>query len=332
VCAIRLHRRLGFMLVELLVVIAIIGVLVALLLPAVQSAREAARRLSCQNNLRQMGLAAHSHHDALGHFPTSGNNITITRVAGAPASARSTPYQQAGVLFQILPYLEQQNGYQADDRTARGLTVKIYYCPSRRPVVTRTDNSGNLLGLNDYACPLWKDSTAGPGLGGNNPGCWNWWSDSTGDDVNHPYYRNTAFVRGGKGTTMFPPGRIPELTDGASNVLLAAEKFVDPTRYRPPQLAADPVEGPWGSLSFTDNGYFGGWSWATMRCTMFGPIRDQRYGAIAYWQIFGSAHPTAVNSVFADGSVKPISYTVPNPVFQALCRKDDGLTVDLTGF
>jgi prepilin-type processing-associated H-X9-DG protein len=113
---------------------------------------------------------------------------------------------------------------------------------------------------------------------------------------------------------------------------MVAEKFVDPTRYEPVQLNQDPST-IWGQLGFTDSGYWGGFtSWSTMRCSMGGPIRDQPYTNNAYWQMFGSAHPNGINAVFADGSVKSISYSIPNPIFQVLCRKGDGLVVDLTGF
>src|SRR5262245_37386279 len=91
-----LSRALGFTLVELLVVIAIIGVLVALLLPAVQAAREAARRMQCTNNLRQLGLALHNYHDVNQWFP-----LNYRPVAAGPYS-----WMQA-----ILPYIEQQNLY-----------------------------------------------------------------------------------------------------------------------------------------------------------------------------------------------------------------------------
>src|SRR5262245_56091327 len=98
--------RRAFTLVELLVVIAIIGTLVSLLLPAVQATREASRRTQCQNNLKQMWLAFHQHHDTLRFFPTGGWDwITPpTYISGTPSTGRP---QQAGWGFQILPYVEQ---------------------------------------------------------------------------------------------------------------------------------------------------------------------------------------------------------------------------------
>src|SRR6478609_5597921 len=97
----KLFKRSGFTLVELLVVIAIIGVLVALLLPAVQSARESARRLQCQNHLKQLALAVHNFENSLKIFPSHGTAGNANFINGAPASANSDPPQQAGALFQI---------------------------------------------------------------------------------------------------------------------------------------------------------------------------------------------------------------------------------------
>jgi prepilin-type N-terminal cleavage/methylation domain-containing protein len=329
---------LGFTLVELLVVIAIIGILIALLLPAVQAARESARRTHCINNLKQIGVAVHNFHDTFKHFPTAGNNGGITRIGGGPATAMTTPFQNAGALFQILPYLEQEGLYQeATDQPIRAKMVPAYYCPSRRPLIARIhSNNIDVVGLNDYAMPMWKDTTAGGGLGGANPGCWNMWNDATGDLVNHPFYKSTVFVRGGKGTERFNPAQFNDILDGTSNTIMMAEKFVDPKRYMPGALSQADVETAttqstnWGSLNFTDSGYLGGFtSWSTMRCSQGGPIQDKPYTTIAYWQMFGSAHPFAMHAVLADGSVRPFKYSIINGVFQVLCRRADGISINV---
>jgi prepilin-type N-terminal cleavage/methylation domain-containing protein len=120
-------KRSGFTLVELLVVIAIIGILVALLLPAVQSAREASRRTSCQNNLRQIGLAIHSFHDTKGHLPSGGR----------PPAAGTVRY---GIFTVLLPFLEQEGLYDTYDTSVNwshsinlpvtGQRLALYECPS----------------------------------------------------------------------------------------------------------------------------------------------------------------------------------------------------------
>jgi len=130
-----LRRRPAFTLVELLVVIAIIGVLVALLLPAVQAAREAARRSSCQNNLRQIGLAAQNFHDSRGTLPP-------IRLQGGDG--------WASFFVIIMPYMEQANiqnqwdltlKYASQPVAARQTQVKTFYCPSRRaPMLSIAEN------------------------------------------------------------------------------------------------------------------------------------------------------------------------------------------------
>src|SRR2546423_10314875 len=99
------RARLGFTLVELLVVIAIIGVLVALLLPAVQSARESGRRMSCANNIKQLGVAAHNFHDVFGRLPPG----WLGQMPPSTWNSHQTDNQYIGVLAHLLPYLEQQN-------------------------------------------------------------------------------------------------------------------------------------------------------------------------------------------------------------------------------
>src|SRR5262245_3250398 len=136
-CSGRHRARSGFTLIELLVVIAVIGMLVALLLPAVQQAREAANRLQCRNNLKQIALAFHIHHDTLRYFPTGGwywwsppNYIGTSPVVGNQ--------QQAGWGFQILPYLEAETVWNAGAITAVATPNPMFFCPTRRAAQTVT--------------------------------------------------------------------------------------------------------------------------------------------------------------------------------------------------
>src|SRR5688572_5934859 len=156
----------AFTLVELLVVIAIIGVLVALLLPAVQAAREAARRTQCKNNLKQIGLACINHHDALQMFPTGGSNWgLLVQHYAQNGQALGTKQQGLGWPYQILPYLEQGalKGIVTQEQLQSAM-VPIYICPSRG--IRRIERNGIWVGdtvLMDYAgvqpCTYIKNDT-----------------------------------------------------------------------------------------------------------------------------------------------------------------------------
>jgi len=110
------HHRSGFTLIEVLVVIAIIGILIGLLLPAVQRIREVANRASCQNNLKQIGLAVHNHHDTNNKFPEGCSNVR-----GVPLTAPRTTY-----MLDLYPYLEQENTYNRFDRKVTVATLDAY--------------------------------------------------------------------------------------------------------------------------------------------------------------------------------------------------------------
>src|SRR5437016_1193144 len=131
----------GFTLVELLVVIAIIGVLVALLLPAVQAAREAGRRTTCKNNLKQFGVAFHTHHDALGFLPHGGLGWTYPPTYDANGNPTNGLAQFAGWGFQVLPYMEQDAVFSGTNQgnnvgnkqiQAIGAVIPNFFCPTRR--------------------------------------------------------------------------------------------------------------------------------------------------------------------------------------------------------
>jgi prepilin-type N-terminal cleavage/methylation domain-containing protein/prepilin-type processing-associated H-X9-DG protein len=280
--------RQAFTLIELLVVIAIIGNLVGLLLPAVQKVREAANRMTCQNNLKQIGLAFHNHHDGLLEFPTGGwDSLTPPNyINGSPAQGQK---QRAGWAFQILPYVEAGNiwrGGQAtndNDRAlvAIGTTNKLFFCPSRRSpqTVTYPDN---------YEPPL----TSGP--------------------IKHALCDYAASNKEGTGIVrQVRATNIAAITDGTSNTLVVGEKRLN-LRYL-------------GSKQQDDNqGYTAGFNYDTMRKTSRPPLPDYQAEVGDGGGLFGSSHTGGLNIVLADGSVRFISYTISQRTFLLLGDVSDG--------
>ena len=185
--------------VELLVVISIIGVLISLLLPAVQAAREAARRTECINHLKQIGLAFQNHHSAHRYFPSGGWNWyhPPTYENGNPLSGSR---QRAGWGFQILPYIEAETIWNAGPVQAIGTPVRLFFCPSKRSpqAVDHQDNYRPAL---------------------------------TGGVIAHALCDYAASNREMTGVVRrFEPANLSHVTDGTSQTLLAADKRLNIAR------------------------------------------------------------------------------------------------------
>ncbi|HEX5470889.1 MAG TPA: DUF1559 domain-containing protein [Lacipirellulaceae bacterium] len=294
----------GFTLVELLVVIAIIGILVALLLPAIQAAREAARRTQCQNNLKQIGLAIQSHHDAHKAFP-AGRKGPPGRISGWDQYAVSWAYF-------LLPYLEETAIYNSWDpnvmvyqdanNQAMRTPIETYACPSRRKAAAdrNFDNNDSPPPSDAIGVATLSDYAANAGI--------KLMTGMVGED-------KSATVFGGYSRTeagpIFSGSHIGarQVEDGLSNTLAVGERHLPPVPANTPDDMKDFAIGDTAAIP-------GDTPHTTFRCTEGGLATGADDTSN---QKFGSSHAGGiVQFVYCDGHVNALRADIALEVLKAL--------------
>jgi prepilin-type N-terminal cleavage/methylation domain-containing protein/prepilin-type processing-associated H-X9-DG protein len=296
----RRHRA-GFTLVELLVVIAIIGVLVALLLPAVQAAREAARRSSCSNNLKQHGIALHNYHDTHLTFPFGWSN------RGQGWSALILPQIEQGPLYDTLQWAESNN-WDTDNtpnERACGTFINVYRCPSAA-IPKNVNNQGIPLRV-----PATYRGVASSTADSDDP--------STSAVGRHLELRDLEGI-------FFGDSRInmAHITDGTSNTFMVGECYWDTFSQDGNQMdfwyIGSPQVDPWPNA--TEFSEFVGSTGVPYNARLI-PSTSGYVKELS----FASFHPGGAMFCFGDGSVKFVSYTINNVIYQALGSRDKGEVV-----
>ncbi len=334
-----MKTRRAFTLVELLVVIAIIGLLIALLLPAVQAAREAARRMSCTNNLKQIGLALHNFHDVHKSFPIG----SPKKVCPGYESIPDWQYRW-GPLAMLTPYMEQFNIYQS-----LNLNVPLYghtgvfngpgvgVHPSNQQAVKQE--------ISFFYCPSDKRQKVEPDFGATNyMACWgrgapteNGTAIFEGDGL---FMQDKAITfaditDGTSNTAAFSESLLPEsnMTEPAvltqwnkDVVIVGASSRSDPfltvewcTRFGQPVASRPNRTARWVDGFVLYTAYYHWWEPNSRipDCAKWSPLRS-------LWQMARSRHPGGVNVAFADGSVRFVGQTVDLEAWRALGSRNGG--------
>jgi prepilin-type N-terminal cleavage/methylation domain-containing protein/prepilin-type processing-associated H-X9-DG protein len=302
----RAAGRFGFTLVELLVVIPIIGILIALLLPAVQAAREAARQSQCANNLKQLAMALQNYHDSKGCFPP-GNVGEKTNYAALGVFPMLLPFLEASNLYDRMNWKDPPSNYNsttcwsdAGNRVVMATRLPVLVCPSDQGPAMEDKNHSQADGYDgqqlsavaSYACMM---GTIGP--------CSSLASDSKYKNDGLFYYATSH--------------RIADITDGTSNTVCMGE-VLD------------------GYTMDSSNVWYIGWRWIDTLRIAYEPVNTQPGARCAplSWDAhtngaFGSRHPGGCQFNFADGHVQFLSEQITMAVYQALATRAGGETIGM---
>jgi prepilin-type N-terminal cleavage/methylation domain-containing protein/prepilin-type processing-associated H-X9-DG protein len=344
-------RPSGFTLIELLVVISIIAVLIALLLPAVQSAREAARRISCTNNLKQIGLAVHNYHDAVGTLPL-GCVVTFDK-------ASNPMFQGWGITARILPYMEGQNMFDASNfslanetpqnDTVMRISIATYMCPSDGQNQVIFIDDGQPRNNTNYAF---------------NRGDWYVWGvAASAPQPNSPFRANRCVPLAG-------------VTDGLSNTLFAVDVkthtpyLLNCTGLSYAPIGSHPIPGPndnpasivqytscsgsiaelrvdsghseWEDGNTSQAGFTTAWPPNKVTPGSFNGVSVTDTDLIAFREENGgptfaavtarSYHPGGVNALLGDGSVRFVKSTIAGMIWRALGSVSGGEIVSADAY
>jgi len=336
----------------LLVVIAIIGILIALLLPALQVAREAARRTQCTNGLKQMTLAMHTFESSNKSWPQGGTDpwplpwydpknpahqaeYKAQFYPSTPIPSDAPKIMGMSWAFAILPHIEQLGlSKLPDENQMASVAVPFYFCPSRRAPAAQQTNSRSGVTyryLIDYAAAVPTkigQSRGGPVLQLEGDGAVDaFWGGSAYTHTIGPRSPTRVFNGIVTRTWIAKPTTYAKIKDGASNTMVLSEKRLARLEYE---------TGEWHD----DRGWTDGWDPDVMRSTGFAPLPDGEGrtsssagtgagfdGFLGYR--FGSAHTSGINAAFADGRVTHIDYAVDRNVFAYLGDRRDGVAFEL---
>jgi len=336
----RRRRESGFTLIELLVVIAIIAILIGLLLPAVQKIREAARRMQCSNNLKQIGLALHNYHDVNGRFPPGGRGSTFTDPNQTYPGYNGDWTEHGSWIFYSLPFIEQDNmfrlinqrdtvpnsvGIGINNVPANSRNIKLIRCPSDDYDKSRSTTSyvGSLgpqcapggCGFDPYYDWCQPENS---GLGGGLAGMGYRWSPDHGNAWGAQDIRG-MFNRLGADISM------SNVTDGLSNTILVGESLPAThdhllgnnwwqfnggashcTTIIPINYKIDPAQDPWS-------------------CSQ--PQTSPRNWGVSWG--FRSRHSGGANFLFGDGAVRFLRESIDHRTYQLLGCRNDGQPVQI---